>query len=379
VVCCLLTHAFLLLANYLYYHQVEASPGDGVITLLKRYYLEPNSCNLDKFYELNDLNEGKGLKVGEKYFLPVLIYKYNGKSIRSSIGDHDYEKALRIQAFNELLTKNRLRQTSFRESRLLWVPYHELFCDNNNEEGSEIIYEPLLGSANERIVIESDLLRGKIYYVVSGHGGPDPGAIGKTSGHTICEDEYAYDVSLRLYKKLKENGATAYLIIQDHNDGIREEKILSCDKDEVCYGGVKIPLNQLERLNQRTGVVNQLFINHRNEGAKDQVCISIHVDSRSHQKRQDVFFCHSPGSISGQKLANQLHSEFHARYRKHRKTGSYHGTVEARNLYVLKRTMPQAVLVELANIQNNYDHERLLLASNRQALANWLYAGLSKN
>jgi N-acetylmuramoyl-L-alanine amidase len=365
-------------SNYLYYHQVEASPGDGVITLLTRYFIEPVPCNLDKFYALNNMDRSAGLKEGETYFLPVLIYRYNGKSIRSTIGNYDYEKALRIQKFNERLTNNRLRQTSYRDSRLLWVPYNELYCDKSIKESARTIIEPLLGKANEKITVQSDLLSGRVYYVVSGHGGPDPGAVGTTSGVSICEDEYAYDVSLRLFKKLIENGATTYLITQDPNDGIREERILSCDKDETCYGGNIIPLNQLERLNQRTETINQLYWKHNKDGAKDQICISIHVDSRNRQKRQDVFFCHFNGSKSGKKLATQLHTEFRARYRKHRKTGLYHGTVEERNLYVLKKTLPKAVLIELANIQNNFDHERLLLASNRQALANWLYAGLAK-
>ncbi|MBK8153354.1 MAG: hypothetical protein IPK61_10060 [Saprospiraceae bacterium] len=68
--------------------------------------------------------------------------------------------------------------------------------------------------------------------------------------YTLCEDEYAYDVSLRLAKKLMEEGATVHIIVQDKNDGIRDEKYLDCDEDEICATGCQIPISQKKRLRQ---------------------------------------------------------------------------------------------------------------------------------
>jgi N-acetylmuramoyl-L-alanine amidase len=64
-----------------------------------------------------------------------------------------------------------------------------------------------LGVGNEKVMIVDNKLEGAIFYVVAGHGGPDPGAMGDRSGNDLCEDEYAYDVSLRLYRNLLSHGA----------------------------------------------------------------------------------------------------------------------------------------------------------------------------
>jgi N-acetylmuramoyl-L-alanine amidase len=53
--------------------------------------------------------------------------------------------------------------------------------------------------------------------------------------------------------------------------------------------------------------------------------------------------------------------------------------VSERNLYVLAYTHPASVFVELGNIQNTFDQRRLVINSNRQALANWLMEGFIKD
>ncbi len=53
------------------------------------------------------------------------------------------------------------------------------------------------------------------FYVVSGHGGPDPGAIGRVGKHELHEDEYAYDIALRLARNPMQEGAEVHIIIQD--------------------------------------------------------------------------------------------------------------------------------------------------------------------
>jgi N-acetylmuramoyl-L-alanine amidase len=37
------------------------------------------------------------------------------------------------------------------------------------------------------------------------------------------------------------------------------------------------------------------------------------------------------------------------------------------------------VYIELGNITNTFDQKRLLMADNRQAIANWLYLGVHKD
>ncbi|WP_439184974.1 N-acetylmuramoyl-L-alanine amidase family protein [Carboxylicivirga taeanensis] len=237
------------------------------------------------------------------------------------------------------------------------------------------LYEPLFGEERERFPLESAELKGAAFYLVAGHGGPDPGAIGNYGSNELHEDEYAYDITLRLAKKLMENGAKIHLVVQDNDDGIRDEQILQYDNHETC-GEEVIPLDQVERLRQRTKEVNTLF---KKDTESYRRCIIIHLDSRSKRRQIDVFFYHHKNSKSGTKLAYELRDTFDEKYKQHQPSRGFSGTVSTRNLYLLRHTTPAAVFIELGNIQNYRDQQRFILADNRQALANWLYEGIKKD
>ena len=64
------------------------------------------------------------------------------------------------------------------------------------------------------------------------------------------------------------------------------------------------------------------------------------------------------------------------KYREHQPNRGYTGTVSARNLYVVRNTWPTAILIELGNMNHPRDVKRLVIADNRQAVANWLALGL---
>lgn len=414
------------------YHRVPAVSGDNIYKLLKRYSLNKHQCNFDRFYALNDLNRESQLIAGRKYYIPVLIYKYNGKSIRTTIGIDTWEQALRIKRYNERMRKQGHRKMTLTSSNILWVAYHELYCldgkdaapaptptepiasspiatspteDNPNNsstttESNSTPFEndpahkldpetikklessggvrkyPIFGAKNSYVRLIDNSLRGKVYYIVSGHGGPDPGAIGKQGKHTLCEDEYAYDVSLRLTRQLLQRGALVYMIIRDKNDGLRSGKYLRQDNDEYCWGNYRIPRSQKKRLLQRSSAVNTLFDKHKKQGIKEQYCVVIHIDSRSMRENTDVFFYHFPGSKAGRKLAKKMHQTFKNKYRIYRKDGRYHGTVTPRDLHMLREPKPTSVFIELGNIRNKNDQKRIVVESNREALAKWMYEGL---
>lgn len=372
------------------FYKVQALPGDGSISLLRRYQLEQYSCNFDQFYKLNKISRQTPLLVGKSYLLPILIYPFNGKTIRSSIGIEDYNTALRIQQYNERMHELSMRQESFQKDKLLWVPYHELNCPKPDLEipapvtpepelatGGKRIF-PIFGKQYEATPLLSSKLKGRIYYISSGHGGPDPGAIAKRGKHTLCEDEYAYDVALRLCRLLVSHGATAYMIVRDPDDGIRNGEILPCDTDEVVWGGDRLPFRQKERLFQRSDIINELYDKNRLVSAANQIAVMIHVDSRSTGKRIDAFFCHHASSESGKKLATQLQQTFKKKYDQYQQGRGYFGTVEARDLHMLRECKPTSVFVELGNIRNAADQQRIILAKNRQLLAEWLFEGLTK-
>ena len=228
--------------------------------------------------------------------------------------------------------------------------------------------EPLFGKALATYPITSRELAGAIFYLVGGHGGPDPGAIGKYQGHDLHEDEYAYDIVLRLGRELLMRGAKVHFIIQDKKDGIRNEAILKNSKRETCMGK-EIPLDQVARLRQRSQKIDQLY---KKDKAAYKRAIFVHVDSRSQGKQTDVYFYHAPGSKQGKRLAERMRNTLESKYKRHQPGRGFKGTVSERNLYVLRNTQPAGVYLELGNIRNPRDQQRLVLENNRQALAKWI-------
>lgn len=126
------------------------------------------------------------------------------------------------------------------------------------------------------VKVTSNRLAGACFYVVSGHGGPDPGAIGRAGRHELHEDEYAYDIALRLARVLMQEGADVRIIIQDAKDGIRDESYLSNSKRETCMGD-PIPLNQVQRLQQRCNKINALYQKDRKNYAYCRATLSMWI------------------------------------------------------------------------------------------------------
>lgn len=234
----------------------------------------------------------------------------------------------------------------------------------------------LFGKKYAEYTVKSDKLKGASFYLCSGHGGPDPGAVAKVDGNVITEDEYAYDIILRLARILLEEGATVHIIIQDAQDGIRDERFLKNTYRETCMGDA-IPKNQNARLKQRCVKINKLS---QRDKSKYKRSVFLHLDSRENIKtRIDVFFYHSPNSTEGKKLVDTMLKTFNSKYNEHQPNRGYSGTGTSRNLYVLNNTKPVGLYAELGNIQNSFDQRRFLNYENRQALASWLALGLIKD
>jgi len=375
------------------YIETVAKSGDGVYSLLRKYHLAPDHCNLTQFYKLNGMSTQSQLKIGTSYKLPIRVYKYNGKSIRSTIGLNDWDVATNIKDYNDRLVKEKVHSKSYVSSKVLWVPFALVNCNSGdkssnsilassstsvakkveNKDNGKYIIEPLFGADHQRVAVLDNSLKNKVYYLVSGHGGPDPG----TNTGNMFEDEYAYDIALRLARNLMARGATVHVIIQDPNDGIRSGKYFKNDHDEKSMGKFKIPLNQLRRLEQRSKNINELYKKYKREGIKDQYAVMLHIDSRSKDKRIDAFFYYYEHGKTSKALAVHMQDTFKDRYNRYQKGRGYKGFVATRNLYMLRNTLPTALFVELGNIKNKSDQKRFTEVENRQALADWLYDGLS--
>ena len=311
---------------------VVAKNGDGIYTLLKRNGVYSYK-NHQKFIQVNKKNiRGKEeLYKGRTYYIPV-------KKIDSA-------KQIKTTPIKKPNLKNDSKNNTY----------------------------PIFGKRYEKVTIKSDKLKGTVYYLVAGHGGPDSGALGKYNGKLIAEDEYAYDVTLRLARELISHGAKVYMIIKDQNDGIRDKKLLKLDNDEINYPNKVIPLNQVARLRQRVETVNHLYL--KNKG-KYQRLIVIHVDSRSKGENIDVFFYHHKKSKSGLRLTKSIHETFKKKYKKYQPNRTYTGSFSYRNLYLVNFTLPPMAYIEIGNIQNKKDQKRIVIPENRQALAKWISEGV---
>ncbi len=311
---------------------VKAERGDGILSLLRKQGVNPYEAYND-FIALNmgNLRDSVHLYEGRRYKIPTA--KVNAVSAADAIE----KKATAVKT------------TGAKEY-------------------------PILGKKYATVDSKSERLKGAVYYLISGHGGPDPGAMATYAGTAIAEDEYAYDITLRLARELLSHGATVYVIIRDEDDGIRDERILALDHDEVAYPDKAIPLNQLARLKQRVDIVNDLY--KENKG-KYQRLIVTHVDSRSIGQNIDVFFYHHEKSKNGKKLAESIHKTFEENYKKYQPHRTYAGTFEDRTaLYMVKKTHPAMTFIEIGNIRNKRDQRRILVVDNRQALAKWISEGV---
>ena len=388
----------LLYAQPLPYLKVRLNETFTGETLLVKYKLNDFNCNKEQFLKLNHLNKITAkLELNKEYTLPIWLYVFNGRSIRSSVNSQDLLLAQTLQTYNAGLLHDGVRKQSYKQSGFIFVPYHFLNCKDEKAVAvksiapADLIAEEtdkaprkhsdkvhtfkIFGKKYQDVEIHDKKLAGKIFYVESGHGGPDPGAITKVEGRTLCEDEYSYDVSLRVARELIKHGATVFIINRDENDGIRDGKFLLCDSDELTYPNLKPPVNQKARLTQRSDAVNKLFDKYNKLGVTDQRLLVIHVDSRGKGDQTDTFLYYQEQNPKSFKIAKAMQDVLEKKYARYR---DYNGTLTQRDLHMLRECKPATVYVELGNIRNEFDRKRIMEVNNRQAIASWLAEGFMK-
>ncbi|MFP2994673.1 N-acetylmuramoyl-L-alanine amidase [Spongiivirga sp. MCCC 1A20706] len=348
-----------------------AQKSDGIYSILRNNGFPPNAYIHD-FLELNKkkLNGSKALVLGEEYILAVLKTKKITEQPK---------KEKPTNKTDELVETSKKKISDSVQAKVTpAVNTEQKVSDKSDSVGlatSSNLYVnyPLFGEELSRVAIKNNDLKGAVFYLMSGHGGPDPGSVEQVDGKLLAEDEYAYDVSLRLARYLIERGAKVTMIIRDKNDGIRDERLLEVDYDEVNYPSELISLDQLTRLKQRVDAVNDLYTINK---GKYQRLVTIHVDSRGKNRNMDVYFYYHKKSATGKRLAQGLQGTFKANYKKFQPNRKYYGSVTSRTLYVVKNTLPAMVYVELGNIKNKRDQKRLFSPKNREVMAKWLGEGL---
>ena len=234
----------------------------------------------------------------------------------------------------------------------------------------------------EKRTPKSTQLKGITIVLDPGHGGLDPGAIVKSTdglGDTlyITEDEYVYDIALRMVPLLKEHGAQVQLTILSPNHLVRDttpaSRTLIHEKNEIYNSLAKNRTNALEDwpvggtrgLERRAEVAQELFTHLGGE----QVFISLHADNSPGTPRAaGVLFQESTGSkeVTASRFAQILADNLGP--------GAY---TKPRDLGVLRNNgAPNKVLVEVRNVAYQEHAWALRFANSRQMDAQNLVNGI---
>ncbi|QBK63041.1 LysM peptidoglycan-binding domain-containing protein [Borrelia miyamotoi] len=217
-------------------------------------------------------------------------------------------------------------------------------------------------------------LKNKLIIIDPGHGGLDPGAIvkardGLNNEIFVVEDEYVYDIALRLYVYLKEYGANVELTIlsPDHliRDSVSANNTFVNVKNEV-YNNYDLNKNDtvdswingtLEGLKKRLSVVNKFINKYKNFKEEDVLYISLHSDNSIGAPRCMGFYYQSEegkGFDSHSKnMIEKMTEDF--------KRASY---IKGQNLYMLKNNIVKTkFLVEVRNLA--FDEEAWAIRSSK--------------
>jgi N-acetylmuramoyl-L-alanine amidase len=216
----------------------------------------------------------------------------------------------------------------------------------------------------------SDTLKGYSIVLDPGHGGDDPGAIVMHHGNNrvsyLVEDEYNYDMALRIYALLKRHGAKVFLTVLAPNHLIRDndnQYTFVNEKNEVYNtpSAANRPIGGKEGVQKRIAVA-QPFL----QGVSDnkQLWLSLHCDASVQSPLGLVALSNTPSTASIA-LAKQIIDE------------NGRGKMIRDDFFVLKNNpVKTAILVEVRNLSIQKEAEILLQPSQREADANKIVSSL---
>jgi len=225
-------------------------------------------------------------------------------------------------------------------------------------------------------------LYGKVLVIDPGHGGRDPGSSRILNGQRVAENEYVYDVALRVERLAKQQDGLFFMTLR-RDEAIRNGSPAGIFVDNyterfTSNGSIAVAGTTGMRARQAHGnSVVRRYPNH------DVVWISIHFDVVG--TRSDVAgvrIIHAPGTKSVE-LASRLAQSFGRAGRMRA-----HGPVAVngdpryglRNLYILNggNRTPAKVLVELGNFNNDTDLWRIRDPKVREAYARAIVEALER-
>jgi N-acetylmuramoyl-L-alanine amidase len=229
---------------------------------------------------------------------------------------------------------------------------------------------------------KSQPLKGWRIVLDPGHGGRDPGAIvsnvdGVNRSVHVVEDEYVYDIALRLYRKLRFSGAAVEMTVISPNHLIRNNEPATVtfvhEQNEVYNDDNANRKNSfsvrpaLSNITQRVKIANRFF-----KGGKRTLFVSLHADnSPNRPKGPLVIYLNQKGKINTQSraFAQVMQKALHH--------PGLSAQIAGRNLAVLRGNQAQAeILVEIRNVHDKGEAWALRFHDKRDPDAERIFSGI---
>ena len=187
-------------------------------------------------------------------------------------------------------------------------------------------------------------LGNRVVVIDAGHGGVDPGAVGK---NMVLEKDVTLGVSKRLQALIQQSGAKTIMVREDDRDLGTSQGLLKRKREDLA---------------QRI----QLALDTQAE-----VYLSIHANSFPDAKLTGAQTFYHADSVEGKLLAQSIQQELNSM------TNGKRLIKGNQDIYVLKKAHQAAVTIELGFLSNLGEEQLLATPEYQQKLAVAIYQGLS--
>lgn len=192
-------------------------------------------------------------------------------------------------------------------------------------------------------------IRNKVIMIDPGHGGIDPGAVGRTG---VLEDEINLKIAFKLRRLIEQFGGVG-LMIREDDSGLYSE------------GKSRIRDMKNEDLRERHRIINE-------SGA--DILISIHLNFFPQSQYYGAQCFYNKGDEEGKKLAELIQAELVDVI----KNNNTRKAKSIDSVYILKNNKMPSVLIECGFL-SNHEEERLLQNDNYQEKLAWaIFMGVMK-